>query len=340
MLLVLLSHLSLHGIHLLPFLNFSGAGKSGVYLFFVLSAFLLTLQALQQGELGVLSMRYWSGYFIRRICRIYPLFFLVLILAFALTTLTGGYGPKIETFEEILMHLGLQAGESIYWAIPVEFKYYLLLPLVVISLLWSARVHVSLTYIIVVAAILGIHIYWPADRVEANSIGLAPYLQMFLLGSLAAFVSASDLTTKFRLHSNLLGALGWLCFAVALVTIPAAWRFLVDASAGNQALHRLFLFYGLLWSAAVLAAAHGSAGFPRFFELAPWRFLGRISFSVYLLHLPLVQFVARHTGWPASVQFLFLVALIVLVSYLSYRIVERPAIAWGHKVTSNKLPGP
>ena len=46
-LLIPLSHMSLHDINLIEPLNFSGIGKAGVYLFFALSAFLLTWQALQ-----------------------------------------------------------------------------------------------------------------------------------------------------------------------------------------------------------------------------------------------------------------------------------------------------
>ena len=46
-LLVLLSHMSLVGINLVPGLDFAGIGKAGVYLFFVLSAFLLTWQSLE-----------------------------------------------------------------------------------------------------------------------------------------------------------------------------------------------------------------------------------------------------------------------------------------------------
>ncbi len=43
--------MSLVGMNLLPGLDFSGIGKAGVYLFFVLSAFLLTWQALDAGPL-------------------------------------------------------------------------------------------------------------------------------------------------------------------------------------------------------------------------------------------------------------------------------------------------
>ena len=43
---VLLTHASNNGYHVLPGVSFSGTGRSGVFLFFVLSAFLLTSQVL------------------------------------------------------------------------------------------------------------------------------------------------------------------------------------------------------------------------------------------------------------------------------------------------------
>ena len=120
-LLVLLSHMSLHGINLIATLDFSGIGKAGVYLFFALSAFLLTWQALQLEHKAIRSSRYWLGYAVRRVVRIYPLYLVALIISLALFASGQNINPKITSLGQLLKHLALLDGQHIFWAIPVEF---------------------------------------------------------------------------------------------------------------------------------------------------------------------------------------------------------------------------
>ena len=66
---VVASHLSTEGLDVLPYLNLEGAGKYGVYLFFSLSAFLLTHQILIARREQLRSPRYWARYAARRVLR-------------------------------------------------------------------------------------------------------------------------------------------------------------------------------------------------------------------------------------------------------------------------------
>ena len=77
---VVLSHLSL--LDLNPFLiNFAGIGKCGVYLFFVLSAFLLTYQFFERGLQSAFTAPALANYFWRRALRVLPLFYLVVLVS-------------------------------------------------------------------------------------------------------------------------------------------------------------------------------------------------------------------------------------------------------------------
>ena len=185
-LLVLLSHMSNAQMHLLPFLDFSGLGKAGVYLFFSLSAFLLTWQALEAGTASLKDPKYWLGYLLRRILRIYPLYALALTASFVITHYAPGYSPKIGSAEELLRHSLLLQGNSIYWAIPVEFLYYLLLPLVVFVLFAASRAHPLAPTAIAIAVITACQQIWPAHETPTNTITLGYYLTIFFLGSLTA----------------------------------------------------------------------------------------------------------------------------------------------------------
>src|SRR3954447_733875 len=79
-LLVLLDHASDAELRLFPGANMNRAGKYGVYLFFVLSAFLLTHLLLLTPAEKLARFRTWFTYFVRRFLRIFPLYALVLLV--------------------------------------------------------------------------------------------------------------------------------------------------------------------------------------------------------------------------------------------------------------------
>jgi peptidoglycan/LPS O-acetylase OafA/YrhL len=331
-LLVLLSHMSLVGINLLPGLDFSGIGKAGVYLFFVLSAFLLTWQALEADQRP--SPSYWLGYGLRRLCRIYPLYLVAVFASFGLMQYAPGYAPNINTPSDIFQHLTLQAGEGIYWAIPVEFTYYLLLPLVTLVMVGCSRIHFTGPFIATGLAIYVAFLTWPPADMVANSIGLGPYLAMFLLGSLTAFLcSQSSGINVLTWRPRVIEIAGWLAVVIALLTVPTLARSLFDIEIANNTFHRAFIFYGIIWSVAVIAAFHGGTHFGKFFALPVCRFIGRVSFSVYLWHIVILQVVHQHVSVHPSLQFCLTIAATFAISYLSYRWIERPCIHWGHQVS-------
>ena len=79
-LLVILSHSSIDGVYMLPGVDFSGMGKPGVLLFFVLSAYLLDRQIIVGFVNGKANARFWANYFLRRFLRIFPLYTLALFV--------------------------------------------------------------------------------------------------------------------------------------------------------------------------------------------------------------------------------------------------------------------
>ncbi|MEO0684493.1 MAG: acyltransferase, partial [Cyanobacteria bacterium J06649_11] len=158
-LIVMLSHTSNTGLLLSEYLDFSLIGKSGVYLFFVLSAYLLDRQIavfLRRPNNG--KSAYWKNYFLRRFLRIYPLFVIALI-SYALVSYLG-FDTQI-LLADIVPHLLLQEGKLVFWSIPVEFKYYFISPLIMIFfdrvLKWRAR-SVLLSIVILMVGVYATHI--------------------------------------------------------------------------------------------------------------------------------------------------------------------------------------
>ncbi|KPN19571.1 hypothetical protein AO715_06160 [Xanthomonas sp. Mitacek01] len=87
-----------------------------------------------------------------------------------------------------------------------------------------------------------------------------------------------------------------------------------------------YLFFGLLWSALLLALLHGPAWLKQAFAWRPLRWTGLVSFSLYLWHMPVMSALLRadvtaRAGWLAPVLVL---AVALAASTLSWALFERP----------------
>lgn len=320
-LLVLASHAANVGLPVLPGLSLSGTGKSGVYLFFVLSGYLLTRILLAKPAAAWRQGHTWADYAWRRVLRIWPLYLVVLLTSAALTAFGVAWWPFALDGAALVRHLLLQDGVSVLWSIPVEFKYYLWLPLVALGFRlargpWLAG--------LLLAALLAFAAWlWPAGASLVNDIRLGPYLPLFFCGAFAAWVS---LRWQASLGVGTRGAalLGALAFIALVATVPSVWRLLVDSAAGNDVNHRWFLFFGVAWSALLLAVVHGPEWLRRPFEWTALRWSGRVSFSAYLWHMPVLALVMGPMGLDGVVALLALLVGTALASWLSYRLFEAP----------------
>ena len=105
---VMLSHLSIT-----EEFKVSDTGKTGVWLFFILSAFLLSSYFLAAPERSK-NIWEWLNYLIRRILRVYPLYILVLLFNFFFFRLGGINEGNLTN------HILLNDGVAHFWTIPVE----------------------------------------------------------------------------------------------------------------------------------------------------------------------------------------------------------------------------
>ncbi len=107
-----------------------GHGGVGVWLFFALSAFLLTMPFAARPERAA-SWPHLRHYFARRLRRIGPAYYLFLAVEFAFVG-----DPDLPV---ILRHAVFLQGDSILWTIPQEVLFYLALPLLAASHLFLFR---------------------------------------------------------------------------------------------------------------------------------------------------------------------------------------------------------
>lgn len=312
---VLLSHASKHFPVIHPALNFRGAGKFGVYLFFLLSAYLLDRQialAMRHGE-----RNYWGNYFLRRVLRVYPLFTAALVLHLLLTRV--GITTVIGTWQDVAAHLMLREGKGVFWSIPVEMTYYLASPVILVIcglvLCWRpALVYGFLAGLIAAAAWLSASGWLPAGT-------LVDYLPIFLMG---AIIAVQEVLVPRQEHRGGLAvdAAALVATAIIVATVPAVstalfgFRFRLNSA-------EMRLLAAACWATLLFAATCGSPIVRAVLEWPALRFLGMISFSAYLFHYPIISIVAG-LPIPTGMNFPLFMLLTLSLSYLTYTCIEKP----------------
>jgi peptidoglycan/LPS O-acetylase OafA/YrhL len=286
-------------------------GNWGVVLFFLCSGFIIPISLERQGSLR----RFW----IRRLLRLYPLYWLSVVLcmlcalagvaAFARAIVARPIGVFVANLTMFQAFFGYPYLNTVYWTLTVEMLFYL-----AISALFAGRMLSNTAPITVI--LLGITI--AVELLAPQTVGLIYLLPLALI-----FVG----TIFYRIHQGTIGrvtAAGVLALAGAtLVAQLIGWR---DAWAEQ-----------LPWFTAQISAL---VFFGAVFLLRGRRtssvalYLGRISYSLYLLHTLVIALIPP-VGGPIFTLLVWASALLVLAS-ATYRWVEQPAIAWGQRLTRDQ----
>lgn len=303
-------------------------GYRGVQLFFALSGFLICTRLLREEERhGCISLR---SFYIRRLFRIQPAAMTYLI-AVVVLTLSGaiphfwsgilGASLMVRNIWPVKLGPGYWY-TSHFWSLAVEEHFYLLLP----GFLVLVRRY-RLAILSVVAVVLEI---WRMVVLSTPHLQHALEWQVeqrtdvVLSGILLGSVFAVALT-----HRNLLrAATSWLRPWVAL--LYAAFVF-VEVEQHHSSLMQtaLITVYPVL---IVATALHPQSLLGRLLELAPVKFVGRISYSLYLWQ----QLFFRGDDPSAPSFFHSHVFLCWCAAFAcaiaSYYLIETPLVRRGHRI--------
>ena len=309
-------------------LPWTPGGFVGVDVFFVISGFLITgklwRESQQPGGLNITRFYAW------RIRRLLP----AALVAVALISLVGlllaapldrselaadGAASALSLanmrFIGSVDYFAATTSPSPFlhfWSLSVEEQFYLVWPALIVLLTWrggsSRRLIVALLIGVVASFALSI---WLTDTSPARAFYLLPTRVWQLgVGGLLALVGVMGTSRR-------AGALAWAglaAVAVAGVALTAEMPYPGLAA--------------LLPTAGAVALLYGGAapsGPVRLLAAAPLRFLGKISYSLYLWHWPLLvlplMFLERAL---TGVEVVASVAVAIGVSWLSWRFVEQP----------------
>lgn len=343
-----------HGHHWVdPLSAFVRAGDTGVNLFFVLSAFLLTLPFARPAAVPD-TRRYFS----RRALRILPLYYAAVLVG---TVALAEHAADLLRGVPYLFFLNAWPGlatplppfSNVWWSLATEWQFYVALPLVAALLRrWGWRavgagaVLWAVAYALWIGRLVRLGLA-DADLLLGMSLfGRAPY---FACGAAAAWlwVRHAAGVRAWLAHTPLATPRGanlvLAAVLAALAVLMQALTFLGPFTAQVPPWHAHNLIEAPLWAALVLLVLF-TPTHARVLLRARWLiFLGVISYSVYVVHVPVLQLInlLRHAGvrglvgwnWRTAGVAVALAAVTFLVSLLTYRLIERPFLARKERVS-------
>jgi peptidoglycan/LPS O-acetylase OafA/YrhL len=334
---------------------------SGVAIFFVLSGFLLSRPWL------IAAATHRAGpqlrvYFWRRALRILPAYWVTVLIAFATLhdnrSVDGADFLRHALLVQIY-HLGwLRAGLTQSWSLCTEAAFYLLLPLLGAGCLWWTRrfgwrpaallVGCAALTAATICWYLWIHSNGWSAFTSAN-YWLPGYLSWFAGGIAMAIVQVhlqyGRPGPRWRLADQLGNSPGVCWTAAGAVFVIAATPLTGPRTVGlistGEALCRNLLYITM----AMLIVWPAVFGDRRWASLVfgnpPLRWLGRISYSIFLLHLVLLEAGMNVLGYrlftgSAGTLFMFTMTTSIVAATISYRLIERPAMAMRHLVPARR----
>lgn len=320
-------------------LRLAPGGFVGVDIFFVISGFLITGQLLrsleQQGRVGFL------GFYVRRARRILPAALVVVVATVVAAWLfvpplqlrqvldgapsTVLYVPNYLFASQGTDYMLQTTTSSLflhYWSLGVEEQFYIVWPALLTVVFLAGRRSVKMLAA-TMAVLAGASLVACVVTTNVNQpwafFSLPTRAWEFAVGGLLAIAVAH---IRFRRPLALASLAGWL----GLTALGAVMLGYSDRT----------LFPGLAALVPVVAAAlvilgntWGTSAAPsRLLGLAPMVFLGEISYSIYLVHWPLLMIPqAALTAGGSSLSapaVLVLGAMSIPVAYVLYRTIERP----------------
>lgn len=300
------------------FSPFFETGINGVHIFFVISGFLITYLLIQEHrEKQQIIIK---NFYVRRILRIWPLYYLIMILGlFVLPNLTtvfefcGSYWMNLtflNNFNIVENNRCFSTHVVIAWSVAIEEQFYLFWPLA-FSLFYKKNRLIIFCFAVLITSIL-VNPYF----LYFSTINNLNFLMMGCLGALFYDKYQIAVNNSFIKESKWL----WLAIVMMCVTMLITKNYL-ESETWKVTLLPLFYLYFVLYTVV------NTDGKKTYFSL-----LGKYTYGMYFYH-PIISLLVRvifdkvgipYLGQPLNFAFASVIALAItiIVSVLSYQYFE------------------
>ena len=300
-------------------------GTLGVFLFFILSGFLIHLKYDYKFTLS------WSDFYYKRFWRIVPIYWAVLLLFFFFYITVSEqkiYDLFIHFF--FLHNLDSNTFYSIdpsFWSLAVEVQFYLLFPVLVMLYRKFGIIKISFFFLLISILIQFI----PAlDKISILST--FKFLYVWLFGGLIAIYK--DKIKIFFVSTIQLVILSSLIILYAVYVLFFSNVFNVSIYYVFSFCLSLAIFLNIFFTDHKVLNAVLLNKFSKIFV-----FLGACSYSLYLIHQPLLGVIHKHSfglfknvGLSYFIDFFLITFIIIVLSYAFYRIFEKGFINLGYRL--------
>jgi peptidoglycan/LPS O-acetylase OafA/YrhL len=334
-----------HSALMRAFTHVASWGYTGVNLFFVLSGFLITRILLKTRD----AENFYQVFYVRRVLRIFPLYYIAVILAFLVLPKLGSHFPSLSLWlspvplrEQIWFWLNISNFRtafnpaivpllSHFWSLAIEEQFYFVWPSIVRRLTdralgWVCFGGILLPLILRVSEIV------PTFGAPDFYYRVTPFhMEGLCAGAALALLNARGNLHRYRawfVTAIAVGCLGIGC-TIHWSQVAVLQRTVLTLCA--------IVFFGLI--GLCLLGARGSFGLSKVFSVGPLRTMGSYSYFIYVFHVWVLVFVQaaadsllRNTwmGRRGEFRHLFemLISLLILVATgaLSKRYIEDPIL--------------
>lgn len=300
--------------------KFSIFGQTGVSLFFVLSGFLITriLLATKKEE------KYFYNFYLKRVLRIFPLYYLFLILYFFVFPLFLNI-PVTNIKDQLYYWFYLQNvaitfnlasnGPLHFWSLAVEEHFYLFWPFVVFYLNQK-----KLVYAIFLLSLLSIvtRYFLAKNNIEVFYFTFSR-IDELVLGSFLAVLELNGLLTKKNTYKFIV--------LLAAVIVPTILLWKINNASGNPNVQVVkYLLMALVYFSSlgfIISISSSKNIFSKFLKNSFLSYTGKISYGLYVYH-PICFLVVSQYFHPSSLilNIVLSFSLSYLISMLSYHFFE------------------
>lgn len=292
----------------------SKAGQIGVMLFFLLSGFLMSYLYLNRES----NSRNLKHYAIARFGRVVPLFILVVFASYTFQKF-GLLGAlyDIPNTSELLSHLLLIKGVSVLWSIGPEIHFYFLF--VLIWLFFAKKdAHLYMLVAFSLTALFFTGFIFPKGTIGGLNyeLGIIRSLPYFLVG-----VTIGKLYGRLTIPSSMKS--NWYIASLLLILLiyPKIFFAITGFAHGMWADMGILAIVSMVFFMIVFLVPDQNTLLAN--KLGD--FVGRISYSIYLLHMPILWQLNKLNLQSIELAFLIYLLATLAISYVSYTIVEAPS---------------
>lgn len=300
------------------------SGATGVSLFLVLSGFIFCVIS----DAGKKHIEY-KQFITNRVLRIFPLVIFVFFIAVTI------HGPVVSIGDILRLILlqfntGFSASEWMgkepilvpMWTLAVEFQFYLIFPFIALFIgRYGIKYAFNMLAMMIIIKFMVINSYGDSTYHELYK-SLVGRLDQFFIGIISGYIYLANKDKQLSFVPAM------VMFIVSVFAI--SW-YTVSQKSSFVIFNFSLTIEAILWSFLTYSYIILPIKLPRIIDKS-FSYLGALSFSIYLMHIPVGRFIQKTIGYlfvgvnPAVATALIILPAIVVVSVMTFTLIEKPFI--------------